>query len=161
MRYLPIVGAMAGLLLAGTASADMTIPGFAGMPDPLTDNAPWFFDAARLELTGASDTSWHYYDVPIPIKKLSSTSNLTVAWEHGGGGGGFVLGSAEVRVLAFNPDGTIASLGGWSSAFGTPSQSPNIPAGGSAMLQIRMKADGGFFNTHYISRIFTSGTASL
>lgn len=159
MRYLPIVGAMAGLFLAGTASADMALPGYAGLADPLTDGAPWYFDGGRLELTNATDTAWHYYDVPIPIKKTSSSSTLTVGWQHGAD---FLsLGSAEVRVLAFNTDGTVSSAGSWNTTIGTPTQLLTVPAGGSAMLQVHMKADSGFLNTHYISRIFTSGTLSL
>jgi hypothetical protein len=153
------------LLMAGTAHANMVLPGFGnGMPDPMSDVEPWWMDGGRLELTNATDTSWHGFDIGLPIKDTGLSGNLTVTWRHG-----FTcetdslclnFGAAEGRLMSFNSNGTISSLSSWNSSTGTPAQTVLVPAGGSAMLQFRMKADGNG-NDHYFSKIVTSNTVSL
>jgi len=168
MKLRTMTAALMGLLIAGStagANANMILPGFgAGFPDPLTDATAWTFNFGALQLA-ATDADWHYFDMSLPIKDTGFGGNLTVTWRHDDGCLGatglcLVSGSGEVRVLGYAQNGTLAVNSGWIATTGNPVQSIALPTGGSAMLQVRMKAVNGT-NTHVITRVVTSGQASL
>lgn len=152
------VGCAASLLFAASASAAV-LPGFAGVPDPMSDDGVWIQNIGQLKLSGPTDLAFHRFTIPIPLIESIFSQSLTVKWQHGNGFLNF--GEAEGRVYTFNQDGTVFDSGAWSATIGTPSQTVSVPAGGTAIFQVRMKADSAGICSHYISRVVSSGAAAL
>lgn len=161
MKFRIILGAVAGLLVAATASADIVLPGYAGLPDPIADGDLWIQSGSRLQFSDANDTSWHDYTIIVPVKSALFAQTLTITWQHGITGS-LVAGAAQVRMFAFHPDGTQSDITTFNPNLGfpLPQAQLSIPAGGTAILQVHMKSDTNG-NNHYISRIVTSNNASL
>jgi hypothetical protein len=146
------------VLLFSAAANAAVLPGYAGFPSPFNDTDSWYQDEGRLGLT-ASDTNWHYFVVPLPVK--ATGGSLNVSWRHVVLGG-LIQGSAEVMVMPFTEDGTIFGNPSWNSSLGNPGLvGVNVPVGGSVILRVRMKADGGLANNHRIARVVTGGDAAL
>jgi hypothetical protein len=165
MRTYKVLIGIAGLLVSTAASAAV-LPGYAGFPSPFSDLDAWSQNEGRLDFA-LQDTDWHYFVIPIAVKESASGASLTVKWQHGTycpAPPALCLGagSAEGRVTTFSEDGTITGSPPWDSTVGTAvTQTVSVPAGGSAIFRVRMKADAGSPCLHYISRVVSSGAAAL
>jgi hypothetical protein len=157
-------GILAGLLVATGAGA-ATVPGWSGLPEPqlnpdgsIKDNANnWVQNWSALQFRGpVSDTSAHYFDVPVPV----TTNSFTVRWTHdlaqpGCTGTCLFFGTGSVRVIVANADGTFSSASAPNSSGGDQSAGVSVPSGGTVFLQVKFANDATGC-THAISRVWTS-----
>lgn len=147
------VSVLAGLLATGSAMAATTIvPGWAGMPEPPTDNL-WVQNWGKLMNT-ASDGGTHYFDIPLTAN--SATPTLNVFWTLGDTCTGLCLSNntAKVKFIISNADGNFVSA---TSYFSTSNQtSISVGSGNSIYLMARFTNDtalGLGTNGMYLSRV--------
>jgi hypothetical protein len=162
-KHVAAFGVLALCGVSGLADA-ATLSGYAGFPDPFSDGAAWFQNVGRLELA-ATDTSWHRFNIAIPLKTDFVSSDLTVKWQHNLDCGSPCLnfGDGEVRVVTFDSAGAISGAGTWIATSGgsLQQQTVTVPSGGTALFQVKMRADSQGLNNHYISRVISSGVPAL
>ncbi|HET9955181.1 MAG TPA: hypothetical protein VFQ61_11790 [Polyangiaceae bacterium] len=148
-----------GLFLEAGANAT-PIPGWAGMPDPMTETACWAQDGARLRLAPACfDSNYHTFSIPLNPLTYGNQGLVAVSWTQNvascGGGVCVGFGDESARAISFNPDGTISGLGSWNATAGTQLQTISYPIGGTVMLQVRMKTNS--TNSHWVSSVSGNG----
>jgi len=163
------LGCAASLLLSASADA-MVLPGFAGLADPPAENGLWLQDIGRLTLCAsgtagcatAADQAWHRFTVSIPVKESSLVQDLQVSWQHTIDGAQVLGGDAQGRLIVFDQAGLISGApSAWDGTLGPVQKQMNLPAGGTAIFQARLKDLPGLGVHHYISRVFSHGTAAI
>ncbi|HET9957848.1 MAG TPA: hypothetical protein VFQ61_25295 [Polyangiaceae bacterium] len=142
-KYTVLATALTAVLW--NAVADAAVPGWAGVPDPMTETQCWLQDGARLKLntSACGDNAFHNFNVPIPLAS-DSAGTVTMSWKIGvppscSNTVCVAVGETSARAITFNADGTIHAVGPWTSTSGTKSLA--APAFATAQLQIRMKGN--------------------
>lgn len=161
---LAVLVAAGGLMVGGSAGA-ASLPAWAGSPEPFTETACWIKSFGRLFYNGTAcgvPVAYDDFDIPVPIKTSSGIETITVSWQKGNGcgGGGPCLEQMDVKRLVFNADGTLNNASLFNGNTGLQSApSATVPPGGTVSLWIRAKES--FTNSSWVSRVSTTGTASL
>lgn len=154
--------AAGGLLVGGSAAAG-SLPAWAGSPEPFTEVACWTKSFGRLLYNGAAcgvPVVYDDFDIPVPIKTSSGSETITVSWQKGNACGGACIEQMDVKRLLFNADGTLNNASAFNANTGFQSApSVTVPLGGTVSLWIRAKES--FTTTSWVSRVSTSGSASL
>lgn len=163
-----LMGLVGGLFISGSASATMVVPGWAGSADPATEAGCWIQDGGKLRMSSSCSSAFHLFSVPLPIKLSTGAAGQTVqiSWTHKQDCVStppcISFGQTAARPVMLTADGLVSGAPSFNSTEGTTVTSGSflIPSGGTVQLQVRMTGGSGG-NTHYISRVWTTGTLSL